>query len=280
MASHDYERITRAINYLERHRAERPSLEQVSREVGLSPFHFQRLFRRWAGISPKRFVQFQMVEHAKEMLAQSRNLLEATYAAGLTSQGRLHDLFVKLEAVTPGEYRARGAGLRIVYGVHPSPFGPCFLALTDRGICSLQFVRAEGLAGALRELKRAWPKAVFRPNPARTKALAEQIFSAALNGKREPLSVLVRGTNFQVQVWRALLRIPAGAVASYEDVAVAAGRPQAVRAAASAVANNPVAYLIPCHRVIRKSGDIGNYAAGPERKRAMLTWEMARTEVA
>lgn len=272
MRQTDYDRIERAIEFLQVRRSAQPTLREVAREVGLSEFHFQRLFRRWAGLSPKRFLQFQTVEHAKQLLERSKNLLDVSYGAGLSGPGRLHDLFVALEAMTPGEYRAKGAGLTIEYGIHPSPFGPCLLAATERGICHLSFVKRS--AGApLRELKREWPRAELRANPGRTGPLAERIFSPARNGRREPLSVLVRGTNFQIQVWRALLHIPRGAVVSYEDLAAVAGRPRAVRAAASAVANNPVAYLIPCHRVIRKTGAFGNYGGGPERKRAMLAWE-------
>ena len=273
--SADYHRIERAIRYLDDAAPVRPSLEQVAKHVGMSPFHFQRLFTRWAGISPKRFSQVLALEYAKERLLDSRNLIDATYDAGLTSGGRLHDLFVKLEAVTPGEYRQAGIGLRISAGFHGSPFGECLLGVTERGICWLSFVGGSRRE-AMRDLGERWPDAVVEQEPRRTAPVAERVFKALEIRDPEglvPLSLMVRGTNFQVKVWRALLQIPAGAVVAYEDVAKAIGSPSAVRAVGTAVSRNPVAYLIPCHRVIRGTGALGGYRWGVARKRAMLVRE-------
>lgn len=269
----DYRLVERAIGYLEANFIRQPSLAEVAAAVNLSEHHFHRLFRRWAGISPKRFLQFLTLEYAKELLQESRALLEVTYEAGLSGPGRLHDLFVTLEAVTPGEYRRRGDGLTIEYGVHPSPFGYCLLAATERGICALHFVDDGDPSAALAELRHTWPGARLVESPESTGRLAEAAFSGDV-----PLALFVKGTNFQVQVWRALLSIPPGHVLSYEDVAGMIGRPTASRAVGNAVGSNPVGYLIPCHRVIRKTGRFGHYGGGPLRKRAMLGWEMAARE--
>ncbi len=271
----DYERVERAIRYLDRHRSDQPALEEVAAEAGLSPFHFQRLFRRWAGTTPKRFLQALTVDHAKGLLRDSLSVLDAAFEVGLSGPSRLHDHFVSLEAVTPGEYKSRGAGLRIAYGVHPSPFGPMLLAATERGVCSLAFVGGRDVAAEVEALARDWRGAALSEDPRATGDLAQRIFDG---GARLPL--LVRGTNFQVQVWRALLSIPPGAVATYGGVARAVGRPRAPRAAAAAVAANRIAYLIPCHRVIRSLGETGGYRWGATRKRAMIAWESARSAVA
>lgn len=276
--SADYHRIERAIRYLDASSPTRPSLDEVARHVGMSPFHFQRLFTRWAGISPKRFSQVLALEYAKEKLRESRNLLDATYDAGLSSGGRLHDLFVTLDAVTPGEYREHGAGLQISAGFHESPFGEALIATTDRGVCGLTFHEGSRRA-ALRELASRWPNATIEERPRVTAPLAARIFAALEVRDPEglvPLGLLVRGTNFQVKVWRALLQIPAGSVATYEDIATAIGAPSAVRAVGTAIGRNPVAFLIPCHRVIRTTGALGGYRWGLPRKRAMLAWESGR----
>jgi AraC family transcriptional regulator, regulatory protein of adaptative response / methylated-DNA-[protein]-cysteine methyltransferase len=270
-AAMDYERIERAIAFLQEHYLERPDLSTVARQAHLSEYHFQRLFSRWAGISPKKFLQFLTAEHAKQQLAESKSLLDVTFDAGLSSPGRLHDLFVTIEAVTPGEFKSRGAGLEIRYGFHPTRFGTCLLAVTDRGICGLQFVNASSAV----ELKRTWSGARCIERPDVTAPIVERIFSQFNGHARAPLSLLVVGTNFQVKVWQALLRIPPGVVASYETVGRWIGKPNASLAIGRAVAHNPIAYLIPCHRVIRKTGVIGDYRWGTARKQAMLAWESA-----
>jgi AraC family transcriptional regulator, regulatory protein of adaptative response / methylated-DNA-[protein]-cysteine methyltransferase len=278
MATTDYARVERAILFLDEHRPRQPSLAEAARAVHLSEYHFQRLFRRWAGISPKRFLQYLTVEHAKTRLAASDSVLAAAYDAGLSGTGRLHDLFVTLEAVTPGEYRRGGSGLRIGYGIHDTPFGPCLVAATPRGICTLSFLADGGEAAAIGELRRRWPGADVRHAPERTAGLASAAFGGG--GADGPLPLHVRGTNFQVRVWEALIRVPPGALVSYEALAGAAGRPDTARATAGAVAANPVAYVIPCHRVIRKLGVIGGYRWGAARKQAMIGWEAAQSDPA
>jgi AraC family transcriptional regulator of adaptative response/methylated-DNA-[protein]-cysteine methyltransferase len=273
--SADYHRIERAIQFLDASIPTRPSLDDVARHVGMSPFHFQRLFTRWAGISPKRFSQVLALEYAKDRLRTSRNMIDATYDAGLSSGGRLHDLFVTLDAVTPGEFREAGAGLQISAGFHDTPFGEALLATTERGLCGLTFHDGNHRA-ALKDLAARWPNATIVEQPRATAPFASKIFKALEIRDPEglvPLGLLVRGTNFQVKVWRALLQIPTGSVATYEDIATSIGSPGAVRAVGTAIGRNPVAFLIPCHRVIRSTGALGGYRWGLPRKRAMLAWE-------
>ena len=272
--SEDYRRIEQAIQYLETHATTQPELSEVASAVGLSEYHFQRVFSRWAGISPKRFLQFLTKENAKELLAQSENLLDTTYGVGLSSLGRLHDLFVTTEAVTPGEYKSGGAGVTIRYGLHDTPFGKALVATTERGICHLGFVQgSEGQA--IDALIANWQQARMIEDYQATTLLVELIFDLRVRGNT-PLRVHLRGTNFQLKVWEALLRIPPGVVTSYGDLAAQAGRPGASRAVGTALARNPVAVLIPCHRVIRKLGEFGNYRYGVARKKALLGWEAAQ----
>lgn len=271
----DYARIERAIRFIDAHATQQPTLEEVAASTGLSPFHFQRLFTRWAGISPKRFLQYLTLEHAKALLAERRSLLDTSLAVGLSGSGRLHELFVAITAMTPGEYKDGGAGLRIRYGVHPSPFGDALLAVCERGLCSLSFLSG-GKAAAVADLRADWPGAALEEAPSMTAPFAGRAFRPLKVTAREPLALLVRGTGFQVKIWEALLRIPPGHVATYQDVAQAAGAQNAWRATASAVGENPIAFLIPCHRVIRSAGTFGEYRWGSARKRAMLAWESAR----
>lgn len=266
----DYERIESAIRFLEVHARRHPSLDETSAHVGLSPYHFQRLFQRWAGTSPKRFLGYVTASHAKRCLRDARTVLETTLDTGLSSPGRLHDLLVSVDAVTPGEVRRLGAGLRIRYGVHQTPFGRARLAVTSRGITNLAFLDQESPADV--DLKEEWPHAELVHDPKATAGWIERIFDRSGEG---PLPVLLRGTNLQLRVWEALLRIPEGTVVSYGSLAGALGRPTAARAVAGAVARNPVAYLIPCHRVLRATGAIGGYRWGTARKRAMLGRELS-----
>ena len=270
--SRDYARVEQAISYLEENYRNQPELETVAEAVGLSTAHFQRMFKRWAGISPKRFVQYLTLDHARRRLADSASVLDATYDSGLSGPGRLHDLFVTYEAMTPGDFKRDGDGVEIAYGVHPSPFGPCFIGETERGVCALGFADDAASPTPLEDFNQRWRNADFREDRKLTGETAARIFAAA--GGR--LALDLRGTNFQLKVWEALLRIPPGAVVSYDALAGALDKPGAARAVGGAVAANPVSYLIPCHRVIRKSGRFHNYYWGPERKRAMLAWEAAR----
>ena len=276
MSTIDYARIEDAINYLSHHFRRQPDLQEVARQVNLSEYHFQRLFRRWAGISPKRFVQFLIVDYAKKLLRDSADMLHATFESGLSSPGRLHDLFVNTEAVTPGEFKQKGAGLTIHYGFHASPFGECLVATTDRGICALSFCAPGEQRHAVATLRKNWPGAKLVEKKSVTQPLVEQIFTPFVRQNDQKLGLLLAGTNFQIKVWEALLKIPSGFVLAYDDVAGVIGKPRAARAVGNAIAQNPIGYLIPCHRVIRKAGVIGDYRWGQTRKRAMLAWEAAK----
>lgn len=270
-AADDYATIAEAIRYIESHQRSQPTLVEIAESVHLSEYHFQRLFTRWVGISPKRFLQFITKENAKRLLAKN-TLLDSAYQAGLSGAGRLHDLLVQTEAVTPGEIKHRGAGLEIRYGSHPSPFGECLVATTERGICRLSFDSTR----AIKELKADFGNATLVQDSAHTQNLIERIFSPSGDGT--PLTLDLRGTNFQIQVWEALLRIPAGGLVTYKNVASSIDSPNASRAVGTAVGRNPVPLLIPCHRVIRATGEFGQYAFGSERKKAILGWEMAQIE--
>ena len=269
-----YALVARAIHYLQNHAQRQPSLAQLASHIGVSPHHLQRTFSQWAGISPKRFLQFLTRQHAKELLRQSRTVLDTTLETGLSGPSRLHDLMVQCDAVTPGEYGAQGEGLVIQWGCADSPMGPIMAGLTTRGVCFLQFFQHK--ASAEQQLRCAWPLADFEPNDTVVAQLSDDLFEDF--SRRQPLTVLLKGTNFQIQVWQALLTIPAGRVATYADVAGYCQRPGAHRAVGSAIARNAVGLLIPCHRVIRASGDVGDYRWGADRKAALLAWESARLE--
>ena len=277
-SSEDYLRIEQAILYLENHYKEQPNLEEVAANIGLSEFHFQRLFTRWAGVSPKRFLQFLTKEGAKDLLDRSENLLDTTHQVGLSSLGRLHDLFVSTEAVTPGEYKARGEGVTIRYGIHLTPFGKCLIALTERGICHLGFVQtSEG--DAIDNFVSEWKQARLIEDYRSTAGLVGPIFDLRYSTQIKPLTLHLRGTNFQLKVWEALLQIPTGSVTTYEGLAQRIGQPSALRAVGTAVGHNPIAVLVPCHRVIRKVGEFGNYRYGSLRKKALLAREFLSTPV-
>ncbi len=271
----DYRLVEQAIHFIEANARRQPELDEIAAAVGLSEYHFQRLFTRWAGISPKRFLQFLTKENAKELLARSENLLDTTHQVGLSSLGRLHDLFISTEAVTPGEFKSCGAGLTLRYGIHASSFGPCLVAVTERGICHFGFVQtSEG--NAVDHLAEDWSQAKMIEDYRATAPLIEPIFDLSQRG-RASLRLHLRGTNFQIKVWEALLKIPAGAATTYGQIAAQIGHPSATRAVGTAVGRNPVAVLIPCHRVLRKDGDFGNYRYGSARKKALLGWEATLT---
>lgn len=275
--SADYVRIERAIRYLDRGHATPPRLGDVAAHVGLSESHFQRMFTRWAGISPKRFVQHRTAESVKRLLRAQRPVLDASYSAGLSGPGRLHDLVVNAEAVTPGEYRRGGLGVTVRYGFHPTPFGECLMAVTSRGVCHLAFVAPVSRKEALARLEREWPLADLLPDQDATREAVAKAFPPPGSARVPSLALHVRGTNFQLKVWRALLEIPEGAVTTYGALAARVGDPKASRAVGTAVGSNPVSYLIPCHRVIRASGALGGYAWGVERKAVMLFREQTAT---
>ncbi len=273
----DYERVEQAITYIDEQFPRQPSLAEVAASVDLSEYHFQRLFSRWVGISPKRFQQFLSKEHAKETLARSRSILEATYGAGLSSPSRLHDLMVSCEAVTPGEYRSGGAGLEVGYGFHATPFGECLVAETSRGICWMSFVQHGDRAREVEHLKKSWPHASLAEDPGAAAEAVARAFQLESTPESGEIRLVLRGTNFQIKVWEALLAIPPGFMVAYEDVAERIGRPTSSRAVGNAVGSNPISFLIPCHRVIRKVGTFGNYGGGRERKKAILAWESIKS---
>ena len=282
----NYKRIALAIEYLEKNFRHQPELDEVAEQVHVSPFHFQRLFTEWAGISPKRFLQFLTVDFLKEKLQETSTLMEAADAAGLSSQSRVYDLFTTLEAVTPQEYKQRG-GIIIQYGFTDTHFGQALIGVSERGVCWLSFLQTDGDAlVSLEEMKSYWNNSVFRENSELIEDYATRIFSrlsvTPLHEEREKnngkLHLFVKGTNFQIKVWEALLRLPVGNVTTYQTIANTIGNPKALQAVGSAVGANHIAYLIPCHRVIRKDGILGEYRWNAIRKKSMLGWEMARIE--
>ena len=274
----DYQRIEKAIHYILENQDRQPSLEDIAAAINLIPFHFQRLFSHWAGITPKRFLQIITLERAKELLSQSKPLLAVSEDIGLSGTARLHNHFVSLEAVTPEQYKTAGAGLNIKYNRTNTPFGSAFIAATDRGICKISFLDVDTAFADpdrhLTQLQQDWPSAKFTQDSAAIEALSKDLFE---QGKQstQPLSLHVRGTNFQVMVWRALLQIPPGQLQSYSSIAKAIGKPKAVRAVGTAIGANPLAFVIPCHRVIQQSGGIGGYRWGTARKHAIHAWESA-----
>lgn len=275
----DYDRITEAISFIVSRVDSQPSLQEIAGHLHVSPFHFQRLFSRWAGVTPKRFLQVLTLERAKQLLAESKPLLEVSDALGLSSGSRLYDHFVHLEAVTPGEYKTGGLGLTIEYAVHDTPFGKAFIATTPRGVCRFAFLDSMETDEYLTDLHKEWPHAAVHENRHRTLAVIRAMFQGDMKSDR-PVSLHVSGTNFQISVWKALLQIPPARVASYSQVATAIGHPNSARAVGLAAGANPVAFLIPCHRVIQQSGRLGGYRWGETRKQVIHAWESARYEQA
>lgn len=273
----DYARIADAIRFIASQVERQPTLDEIAAHVHLSPFHFQRLFSRWAGVTPKRYLQVLTLERTKVLLQESRPLLEVADTLGLSSGSRLYDHFVQLEAVTPGEYKQRGAGLVIDHGVHDTPFGQAFVALTPRGVCNFSFLDDLAPEAPLAALAHSWPAARLQEAPSRTQGVIHTMFDGSKAPDR-PISLHVSGTNFQISVWRALLQIPPAKVVSYAQVASAVGNPKAARAVGLAVGANPVALMIPCHRVIQQNGKLGGYHWGETRKQAIHAWEAARYE--
>jgi AraC family transcriptional regulator of adaptative response/methylated-DNA-[protein]-cysteine methyltransferase len=274
----DYDKIATAIDYIRRNVDKQPSLADIAASVHLSEYHFQRLFSRWAGVTPKRYLQTLTLERAKQLLKSAESSsLHTSYELGLSSSSRLYDHFVHIEAVTPSEYRHMGQGLTIDYGYHQTVFGQVFLAQTSRGVCQLDFTDPKAILDPLAALCRQWPHASINEDFERTAVTANQLFSTSKTN-RTPISLWVRGTNFQVSVWRALLNIQSGRVASYGQVARAIGKPAAFRAVGTAIGANPIGMIIPCHRVLRGDGELGGYRWGQTRKHAMLARETALSD--
>ena len=267
----DYQRVARAIEFITSNPDNQPSLQQLADHLHLSPYHVQRLFARWAGVSPKRFLEAVTLERAKQLLRQNHSTLETSQQLGLGSASRVYDHFVNLEAVTPSQFKLRGQDLHIQYLFADSPYGEVFIASTERGICRLAFVENDHRDVLVEELQQEWPLATLSTEKALNKPLLKSLFNPSVNNK--PLSLYVKGTNFQINVWKALLRLEPGQFTSYGSLAAGIGKPQAARAVGTAVGANPVALLIPCHRVIQQSGGLGGYHWGTTRKRAILTRE-------
>ncbi len=299
----DYARIESAIRFIESRSREQPDLKEIASHLGLSPHHFQRLFSRWAGVSPKKFLEFLTVESAKRLLEQSASVLDASLELGLSGPSRLHDMFVQVEAMSPGEYKSMARGLSIRWGICPSPLGDCLIAESPRGICGLEFLDSPDSAQELEEaLGRRWAMAALERDDGRARELGQRIFAeartprdgAALGGpgsggaakslaplrevplREAPLRVLLKGSDFQIQVWKGLLSIPEGRLVSYGSFAASLGMAGSARAVGTAIGNNPIGYLIPCHRVLRSSGEFGGYKWGLERKKALIALEASR----
>jgi len=265
----DYQRIAKAITYIQQHISEQPELDDIARHVNLSPFHFQRLFKRWAGTTPKRFLQILTLELGKKLLDQQHSIFDAADQIGLSSGSRLHDHFVQLEAVTPGEYKNKGAELKIRYATHESPFGLLFVAQTQRGVCRASFIDQDD-ENELELIAKQFSQATFIEDKKSTKTFVEHVFSKT---STQNIRLHIAGTNFQLAVWRALLSIPSGKAVSYGELAKHIKKPGASRAVGTAVGANPIAVLIPCHRVIQQSGALGGYRWGAERKQMIQAWE-------
>ncbi len=273
--NHHYNRIADAIEYIRTHFKDQPDLDEIARQVHLSPFHFQRLFQDWAGVSPKKFLQYLSIEHAKTMLHdKGATLSDTAFETGLSGTSRLHDLFINIEGMTPGEYKNGGEALSINYSFAESPFGEIIVASTPKGICHLAF--AEDQEESLKGLQTRFPQATYRQNVDRTQQNALYIFTQDWSRLSE-IKLHLKGTPFQLKVWEALINIPMGHLSSYSLISGAIGQPGASRAVGSAVGHNPVAFLIPCHRVIRSTGETGEYHWGSTRKTAMIGWEAAKT---
>jgi AraC family transcriptional regulator of adaptative response/methylated-DNA-[protein]-cysteine methyltransferase len=272
----DYDTVRRAIAYISKHWRDQPEIDAIAHSSGVTADELHHLFRRWAGLTPKAFVQALTIKRAREVLRDSASVLDAAYEVGLSGPGRLHDLFVAHEAMSPGEWKAGGEGLTMRYGYHPSPFGTALVIATERGLAGLAFADAGQEKAALADMRRRWPRATYVEDMEATAPLARRIFEPSLWREDQPLRVVMIGTDFEVRVWETLLCIPMGCASTYSDIARKLGKPKAARAVGAAVGKNPVSFVVPCHRVLGKSGDITGYHWGLTRKRAMLGWEAGR----
>lgn len=275
-ATDDYDRVRAALAFISAQAKRQPQVEDIAAHVGLSTSHLHCLFQRWAGISPKAFLQAVTIDHARRLLRADASLLDASFELGLSGPARLHDLFVAQENMTPGEFKAGGAGLDFVYGFHPSPFGEALAVAAPRGLAGLGFVDEAGREAALADMRRRWPKARYREDGPATAAYVARAFDPALWRPDQPLRIVLIGSDFEIQVWRALLKVPPGAATTYSDVAADIGREKAARAVGAAVGRNPISFVVPCHRVLGRSGALTGYHWGVLRKQAMIGWEAGR----
>lgn len=269
----DYETVRRVIEIISTQWRDQPQLDELAAAVGMQAEHLQKVFTRWAGLSPKAFLQAVTLDHARRLLAEDVPILDASYELGLSGPGRLHDLFVTHEAMSPGVWKARGEGLEMRYGFHDSPFGRALVLATERGMAGMAFCDPGGEADALADMAGRWPNARYVEDGAATAPYASRSFDPARWRADEPLRVVLIGTDFEIRVWEGLLKIPVGKATTYSKLASHVGRPDAPRAVGRAVGRNPVSFVVPCHRVVGKSGDLTGYHWGITRKRAMLGWE-------
>lgn len=278
IAARDYDVVRRAVEYISRNVRRQPEVEEIAAATGVSARALTDLFRRWCGLTPKAFLQAVTLDRARRVVAECPNVLDAALELGLSGPGRLHDLFVVHEAMSPGEWKTGGAGLVIRFGFHPSPFGQALAMSTPRGLCGLAFADLGEEAAALADMRSRWPNATYVEDPASTAPLVAQIFDPAAGRGDQPLRIVFIGTDFEIRVWETLLRIPMGRATTYSSIAEHVGSPKAARAVGAAVGKNPISFVVPCHRVIGKSGDLTGYHWGLTRKRAILGWEAAKVE--
>jgi AraC family transcriptional regulator of adaptative response/methylated-DNA-[protein]-cysteine methyltransferase len=271
--THDYDLVKHTLAFISENWREQPSLETLADQAGLSPTHLQRLFTRWAGLSPKAFLQAVTLDHARGLLRDSASILDASYELGLSGPGRLHDLFVTHEGMSPGIYKAHGRGLNIQYGFHDCPFGRALILITSEGLAGLAFADHGKEKSALADMTARWPEATYVENQQATAAYAKRIFESERWKPDQPLKIVFIGSDFEIRVWETILRIPFGKASTYSDIASHIGKPKAARAVGSAVGKNPISFVVPCHRVLEKSGGLGGYHWGLTRKRAILGWE-------
>jgi AraC family transcriptional regulator of adaptative response/methylated-DNA-[protein]-cysteine methyltransferase len=279
-AAADYDVVRRAIGHIRGHWREQPEIEAIAEAAGVTPTELHHLFRRWAGLTPKAFLQALTLDGARQLLRDSASVLDATYEVGLSGPGRLHDLFVTHEAMSPGEWKSGGEGLTVFFGFHPSPFGSALVMATERGLAGLAFADPGEERAALADMKARWPRAAYVEDSARTAAIARRIFDSSQWQQDKPLRVVLIGTDWEVRVWETLLQIPMGRLTTYSDIANKIHKPAAARAVGTAVGKNPVSFVVPCHRVVGKSGDLTGYHWGITRKRAMLGWEAGQVGAA
>jgi AraC family transcriptional regulator of adaptative response/methylated-DNA-[protein]-cysteine methyltransferase len=279
-AAADYDVVRRAIGHISGHWREQPEIEAIAEAAGVTPTELHHLFRRWAGLTPKAFLQALTLDGARQLLRDSASVLDATYEVGLSGPGRLHDLFVTHEAMSPGEWKSGGEGLTVFFGFHPSPFGSALVMATERGLAGLAFADPGEERAALADMKARWPRAAYVEDSARTAAIARRIFDSSQWQQDKPLRVVLIGTDWEVRVWETLLQIPMGRLTTYSDIASKIRKPAAARAVGTAVGKNPVSFVVPCHRVVGKSGDLTGYHWGITRKRAMLGWEAGQVGAA
>jgi AraC family transcriptional regulator, regulatory protein of adaptative response / methylated-DNA-[protein]-cysteine methyltransferase len=277
-AADDYAVVCRAIAHIRGHWRDQPSIDTIAEAAGVTPDDLHHLFRRWAGLTPKAFLAALTIDHARGLLRDSASVLDTAYEVGLSGPGRLHDLFVTHEAMSPGEWKTGGEGLGMHFGFHPSPFGKALVIATERGLAGLAFADAGGEAAALADMQRRWPAASYEEDAARTQPLAQRIFDPKLWRADRPLRVVLIGTDFEVRVWQTLVSIPLGKATTYSGIAQHLGKPTAARAVGAAVGKNPISFVVPCHRVLGKRGDLTGYHWGITRKCAMLGWEVGRLQ--